>query len=155
MPIPYYYDVYWYGPHSPEDASVLNDVNLVIYMLCGTHGMYGKSVPLYIGKTLQTVSERMKQHAWIEDQPDPVQVYAAAISKPFKEWSEVQDRAEYPPPDNDSVERIERLLIYAHQPVYNTRCKASASEIKSDFIIFNTGKRSTLLPEVSTMYWYL
>lgn len=149
-----YYNVHWYGPHSLKDVEVLDDKNLVLYMLCGTHGMYGKNVPLYIGKTLRTVSARMKEHSWIGNEPDPVQVYAAAISKKFARWEEIQNEAEYPPPENSIVERIEGLLIYAHQPVYNTRSKGSAGIAEEDFVIFNTGRRTTLLPELSTMYWY-
>lgn len=149
-----YYDIHWYGPHSLDNVEVLDDPNLVLYMLCGTHGMYGKNVPLYIGKTLRTVSARIKEHSWIGNEPDPVQVYAAAISKKFARWDEIKNDAEYPPPENSIVERLEGLLIYAHQPVYNTRSKGCAGIIDEDFIIFNTGRRTTLLPEVSTMYWY-
>lgn len=151
---PNYFDVHWYGPHSAEEAEMLNDPNLVLYMICGTHGMYGKSVPLYIGKTLRTVSARMKEHSWLGMEPDPVQIYAAAISRPFTLWNEIESDTEYSPPENSVVERIEGLLIYAHQPVYNSRCKGSTGNAESDFIVFNTGRRSTLLPEVSTMYWY-
>lgn len=150
----YYYDVHWYGPHPSDSVEILDDRNLVLYMLCGTHGMYGKSVPLYIGKTLRTVSARMKEHSWIANEPDPVQVYAAAISRNFARWDEIQNDDEYPPPENATVERIESLLIYAHQPVYNSRSKGHIGTEIEDFVIFNTGRRSTLLPEVSTMYWY-
>jgi hypothetical protein len=149
-----FYDVHWYGPHSLDNVEVLDDRNLVLYMLCGTHGMYGKNVPLYIGKTLRTVSARMKEHSWIDAEPDPVQVYAAAVSKKFACWQEIQNDIEYPPPENLIVERLESLLIYAHQPVYNIRSKGYAGVVEEDFVVFNTGRRSILLPEVSTMYWY-
>ena len=54
---PQYFNVHWYGPYSIEDEEKLeklDDQNLALYMICGTHGIYGKSVPLYIGKTLRT-----------------------------------------------------------------------------------------------------
>ncbi len=63
---PQYFNVHWYGPHSFDDAEVLDDQNLVLYMVCGTHGIYGKSVPLYIGKTFRTPSKRLGEHKWIE-----------------------------------------------------------------------------------------
>ncbi len=151
---PQYFNVHWYGPHSIEDAEVLDDPNLVLYMICGTHGIYGKSVPLYIGKTFRTPSKRLGEHKWIEDEPDPVQVYAAAISKPFQAWSEIEHDEEYPAPDNSIIEKVESLIIFAHQPVYNSRSKGGTQPTSSDIVIFNTGRRSTLLPEISSMYWY-
>lgn len=42
---PQYFNVHWYGPHSFDDAEVLDDQNLVLYMICGTHGIYGKILP--------------------------------------------------------------------------------------------------------------
>jgi len=151
---PQYLNVHWYGPHSIEDAEKLDDPNLVLYMICGTHGTYGKSVPLYIGKTYRTVSQRLGEHAWIENEPDPVQVYAAAISKPFQAWNEIENDVEYLAPENRIIEEVESLIIYSHQPVYNTRSKGGAQNLGGDLVIFNTGRRSTLLPEISSMYWY-
>lgn len=151
---PQYFNVHWYGPHSVEDAEKLDDPNLVLYMVCGTHGLYGKSVPLYIGKTFRTVSKRLTEHTWIESEPDPVQVYAAAISRPFNAWNEIKDDEEYPAPDNRIIEEVESLIIFSHQPVYNTRSKGGTQNVEHDIVIFNTGRRSTLLPEISSMYWY-
>jgi len=151
---PRYFDVHWYGPHSAEDAEKLDDPNLVLYMICGTHGIYGKSVPLYIGKTFRTVSQRLGEHKWIEHESDPVQVYAAAISKPFKAWNEIENDEEYPAPENKIIEEVESLIIVSHQPVYNARSKGGSQNVEHDLVIFNTGRRSTLLPEISSMYWY-
>ncbi len=151
---PQYFDVHWYGPHTLDNAEILNDSNLVIYMICGTHGIYGKSVPLYIGKTFRTVTSRMHEHEWLDNEPDPVQIYAAAISKPFQDWQELANDSEYPPPENKVIEEIESLLIYSHQPVYNTRSKGGSQLLDHDIVVFNTGKRSTLFPEISSMYWY-
>ncbi|MDP3438265.1 MAG: hypothetical protein Q8R51_04920 [Azonexus sp.] len=151
---PQYLNVHWYGPHSVEDAKKLDDPNLVLYMICGTHGIYGKSVPLYIGKTFRAVSQRLGEHKWIEDEPDPVQLYAAAISKPFQAWNEIENDEEYSIPDNRIIEEVESLTIFAHQPAYNARCKGGTQSLDYDLVIFNTGRRSTLLPEISSMYWY-
>ena len=151
---PQYFNVHWYGPHSVEDAEKLDDQNLVLYMICGTHGIYGKSVPLYIGKTLRTVSQRLGEHKWIEHEPDPVQVYVAAISKPFQAWGDIENDEEYLAPENRIIEEVESLIIFAHQPVYNARSKGGSQVVDNDLVVFNTGRRSTLLPEISSMYWY-
>ncbi len=151
---PRYFNVHWYGPYSFEEAEKLDDPNLVLYMICGTHGIYGKSVPLYIGKTVRTPSQRLGEHKWIEHEPDPVQVYAAAISKPFQAWDEIKNDEEYPAPENQIIEEVESLIIFSHQPVYNARSKGGTQSVYRDLAIFNTGRRSTLLPEVSSMYWY-
>ncbi|PXX81202.1 hypothetical protein [Rivihabitans pingtungensis] len=151
---PKYFNVHWYGPYVTEEAGNLTDPNLVLYMICGTHGMYGKNVPLYIGKTIRSITQRLKEHDWINREPDPVQIYAAAISKPFLAWDELKNEYAYPAPENQIIEEIESLIIFAHQPVYNTRSKGGRQSLDHDFVVFNTGRRSTLLPEVSSMYWY-
>lgn len=151
---PQYFNVHWYGPYSFDDAGELDDQNLVLYMICGTHGIYGKSVPLYIGKTTRTPSKRLGEHKWIGHEPDPVQVYAAAISKPFQAWHEIEHDEAYPAPENSIIDEVESLIIFAHQPVYNSRSKGGTQTPSNDLVIFNTGHRSTLLPEISSMYWY-
>ena len=46
------FDVFWEGPY---EADKLGDIhqNYVLYVICGTHGLYGRNVPLYIGKTVR------------------------------------------------------------------------------------------------------
>ena len=83
-----------------------------------------------------------------------MQVYVAAISKPFQAWSEIKNDEEYPAPENRIIEEVESLIIFAHQPVYNARSKGGTQNVDHDIVVFNTGRRSTLLPEVSSMYWY-
>ena len=149
-----HFDIFWYGPFDDADNEVLQDENLVLYMLAGTHGLYGKGVPLYIGKTLRTVKTRVSEHNWIRHEPDPVRIYAAAISPPFEQWSEVMTVESYPPLDDKLVTQIESLLIYAHQPVYNARSKGDRRTAPGNICLFNTGRRATLYPEVSSLYWY-
>jgi hypothetical protein len=149
-----HFDIFWYGPFDDADDEVLRDENLVLYMLTGTHGLYGKSVPLYIGKTLRTVKTRVCEHKWIQHEPDPVRMYAAAISPPFEQWSEIAGVESYPPLADHTVTQIESLLIFAHQPVYNARSKGDQCSLTSNICLFNTGRRATLYPEVSSLYWY-
>ena len=149
-----YFEVAWYGPFDDAKHADLADANLVLYMITGTHGLYGKNVPLYIGKTLQSVPTRIGQHEWIEWEPDPVKIYAAAISPPFTSWSEVAHMNSYPPLADAVISEVESLLIYAHQPVYNSRSKGGQQAVPRELHLFNTGRRSSLYPEVSSFYWY-
>lgn len=148
------YDVCWYGPFDHCDNDALKDGNLVLYMLCGTHGLYGKNVPLYIGRTDRTIRVRIREHTWINSEPDPVLIYAAAISPAFSLWAEVENIMNYPPPSESVINEIESLLIYAHQPVYNSRAKGGLQTMSQHIHVFNTGRRSTLYPELSSHYWY-
>ena len=151
-----YYDVCWYGPYDydPESGVRLPDIhtNNVLYMICGTHGLYGRSVPLYIGKTEQGIRERIAQHKWISEEPDPVKIYTACIGE-FLSWKENMTIEEYPPLDSRLIEEIESLLIYVHQPVYNHRSKYGGSRFSFHLTVFNTGHRGPLYPEVSTLRW--
>lgn len=147
-----YYEAYWDGPHDVKDLQTVHGNN-VLYMICGTHGLYGRNVPLYIGKTEQKVHDRINQHSgWINDEPDPVKVYVACIGE-FYSWSENEKIESYPPPLSGLIEQIESLLIYAHQPVYNTRSKQGNFQSVPPITVFNTGHRSTLYPEVSSLRW--
>lgn len=152
------YDVHWYGPYKydPENEIYLPNIhsNNVLYMICGTHGLYGKSVPLYIGKTEQGVEARLSQHKWINSEPDPVQVYTACIGE-FVSWEHSSSVEEYNPDELEEqiITQIESLLIYVHQPVYNRQSKQGGIKFNNHISVFNTGRRSTLLPEVSTLRW--
>ncbi len=51
---PHFYDVHWYGPFPCDQLDELHDdPNLVLYMVSGTHGVYGHNMPLYLGMTEQ------------------------------------------------------------------------------------------------------
>lgn len=147
-----YFDVYWEGPFDFDDLPE-QDENHVLYLICGTHSLYGKNVPLYLGMTKIGSSQRLSQHAhWVVDEPDPVSVYFAAIGI-FKSWDARSDIDSYPPLERKIIESIESLLIYSHQPVYNRRSTQGGFKLECPYIIFNTGRRSTLYPEVSSLRW--
>jgi hypothetical protein len=146
------YDVHWYGPFDPEVLPRDLNENHVLYMICGTHGLYGRNVPLYIGKTERDIPRRLKEHTWIMHEPDPVKVYTACIGK-FISWEKNETIDDYPPLPRELIEKVESLLIIAHQCAYNSRSKAQKSVGGQDITIFNTGRRATLFPEVSSMYW--
>ena len=76
---PTYYDVHWYGPYPIDEPEL--DSNLVLYMICATHAVYGSNSPLYIGMTEGGISQRMLNHKWLKDQIDEPTIYTAAISE--------------------------------------------------------------------------
>ncbi len=145
------YDVHWDGPYGPDELGEV-DANYVLYMICGTHGLYGRNVPLYVGKTQREVSKRLREHKWIDNEPDPVTIYIACIGE-FFSWEKNSAMEEYPPPSGRVIDAIEALLIIAHQCAYNTRSKCKESIGDLDVHIFNTGRRATLFPEVSSRFW--
>ena len=55
------FDVWWDGPYDADALDGVHD-NCVLYMICGTHGLYGRNVPLYLGMTLRNLSKRISEH---------------------------------------------------------------------------------------------
>lgn len=147
------FDVNWEGPFY---ADGLGDVSeeCVLYMICGTHGLYGRNVPLHIGRTAQRLADRLRQHDfhWLYLEPDPVMIYAGYVGE-FVSWEHNDKQLVYPRLPDKTIDAIESLLIFAHQPVYNSRTKKSAVQTIGNIRLFNTGRRSTLYPEVSSLYW--
>ncbi|BBU61879.1 hypothetical protein MSC49_18140 [Methylosinus sp. C49] len=151
--------VHWDGPieinwKDEIDLSAFNIDGYVIYLICGTHGMYGKNVPLYIGKTEKnTVMNRIGQHLinWLKYEPDSVYIYAAAVQK-FASWEDLPET--YSRPDENLISAVEEILIYAHQPAYNKIHKSILSEKSRNIRVFNSGKRTALYPEISGFMFY-
>jgi len=146
------FDVYWEGPFSIEQVQSETDSNHALYAVYSTHQVYGRNVLVYIGMTEQELRERIKQHApWLDLECDPVQVYAASIG-PFTTWKAADRATDYPKPPREDILAIEALLVFAHQPAYNTSAKHSALQSKN-LRIFNTGRFGSLFPEVSGRYF--
>ena len=107
---------------------------------------------LYIGKTDTGIGNRLSYHEeWVDDESDLVKVRVASVGE-FTNWEELEKDPHYPKADANIVGKIEALLIYAHQPAYNTRGKSSLGP-KIRIRIFNTGKSGLLLPELSYLYY--
>lgn len=49
------------------------------------------------------------------------------------------------------VSKVESLLIYSHQPAYNSMNKKTAREA-TNIRVFNTGEYGALKPEISSLY---
>ena len=137
--------IFWDGPHSIEEAKSLKDkdTDYGLYQIYGQHPMYGSSVLLYIGQANdQTLGKRLSQELWeYGEDPNNVQIYVGRLAGhqlvSAEGWGE-------------RITIAEKLLIYAHQPAYNTSNKNSLPE--EDVLsghIFNWGSHRNLYPEVS------
>lgn len=160
-------DIYWEGPFSghKEVKIYVNDdargkeTDYFFYQIYGNHQVYGKDVLLYIGLSNNGstgVVDRLEKHAaWISKLPSEVTIYIGSFGK-FTEWVEWHKKRFYTESDNPDVLKpnfIESLLIFAHQPCVNSASKASPSFGTKAFRIFNTGRKQSLFPEISTQYY--
>jgi len=146
------YDVFWEGPFEWDKRHPHLKDHHVLYAIEGTHPIYGRDVLLYIGRTDAGIGNRLSNHEeWVEYEPDLIKVRVASVGE-FINWEEWEKEGDYPKADPDIVEQIEALLIYAHQPAYNTRGKSGLAP-KIGIRIFNTGKSGLLLPELSYLYY--
>lgn len=154
------YDVYWEGPYYLDD--ILKDKNGKIlkewhclYQIYGSHPTYGSDVLLYIGKTERSIKERILEHySRFSNQCDEVKVFFASFGE-FINWEERNKIENYIPvgTENTMLIAIEELLIYSHQPTYNSQSLSSTNFKKENFRIFNTGRRKSLMPEISTQFY--
>lgn len=150
-------DVYWEGPYTLETIDSIETDTHCLYQVYGRHPLYGENALLYIGKTeKQTTRIRIKQHQWIGNQADVCQIYVATCGV-FTNWKIWQGdkRERYQAYDSNeaTTDSIESLLIHAHQPSYNSQNLKSISPEIYPFRIFNSGRRSSLLPEISTQFY--
>lgn len=154
------YDLYWVKKGTLEECERTPPGDeFVLYQLIGRHPTSGPGSLLYIGKTSQPRGKRLSQHhaAWGKLEADEVHVRVASVRAfaTWQAWHSQRRGAATSTLDRDEpvVNRIEALLIYAHQPAYCSHLIAnldrpySASE---HIRIFNTGHFGPLLPEVST-----
>ncbi|AKP32795.1 hypothetical protein ACZ76_04125 [Yersinia aleksiciae] len=97
---------------------------------------------------------RLSEHySRFSNQCDEVKVFLASFGE-FTSWKEMRD-GNYDPvsKDNTELKAIESLLIYAHQPAYNIMLLSSNQFENLNFRIFNTGRRKSLMPEISTHFY--
>jgi hypothetical protein len=158
------FEVFWEGPYDwngrgdPDALSAVHE-NCVLYMICGTHVLYGRNVPLYIGRTERRLRERLIEHDrdWIKYETDTVKIHAG-YARRFISWEgwpqNWTNHAENPPLPTKTVADIEKILIYSHFFAYNERAKKLNSPEVRNVRLFNTGRHSTLLPEVSSLFYH-
>jgi len=140
--------VQWEGPFSLNQLTDLDEASdYGIYQIYGTHPVYGSNVLLYIGKAeLQTFRARIGQESWAYNQDSQrISIYVGRLA-----GSETPEGDAW----NQQISDIEKLLIYAHGPAYNS---SNISTIKDhqfrSLHILNWGQHRDLLPEVSGHRW--
>lgn len=129
------------------------------YSAYGSHQLYGSDVLLYIGKTTQGTSVRLKQHnSWFDEERFGDTKYFVSSLNYFTDWESSPDmnndddleRYIY---NGDLIERVEALLIYALAPSRNTSGKNSTEKKIGNLRLFNTGALGSLPNEISGKYW--
>ncbi|MDF7681354.1 hypothetical protein PT300_12450 [Enterobacteriaceae bacterium ESL0689] len=153
------YAVYWEGPFSLDAIAQDKPSRIVkdwycLYQIYGEHPTYGRDVLLYIGKTERDIKERLSEHYnRFSNQCDEVKIFLASFGE-FTSWHEMRE-GNYDPvsKDNTELNAIESLLIYAHQPAYNSKSLITPAFEGKVFRVFNTGRRKSLMPEISTQFY--
>ena len=144
-------EISWDGPYRVSECvdSLASDSDRGLYQIIGRHDVYSsgpQDALLYIGSTHRTFSRRMTEH---------------------RDKRMVQEKEHYvyvgrlcgteQPAEEDLVKIIdiaEKLLIFAHQPAWNTKEKSEFT-VDGDYLVLNWGQRGRgwVLPEVSSLYW--
>ncbi|RJX75236.1 hypothetical protein DZ860_00685 [Vibrio sinensis] len=151
-------DAYWEGPYSSAAIKKLEGIKgHCLYQIYGSHPVYGRDSLLYIGLSdRDEIFKRLEEHTWIQNQADLCQIYIASCGN-FANWEawrkDGRKRYDRNESKNITLSAIESLLIYAHQPSYNSAGLKSTSFAAKPFRLFNSGKRALLLPEVSTQFY--
>ena len=145
------YEIVWKGPFDWSKRKIA-EKEYMIYAIFGTHCVYGADTLLYIGRTKRFAGERLEEHKrWVEDESGGVTFRVGKI-KQFDSWESQEATGSLTPSKWKLVKAIETLLIYAHQPAYNSRGLQEPSEFHR-IRVFNSGKFGNLLPEVSYRYY--
>ena len=169
-------DIYWEGPFEDYNAVSKHimetdkgkNSNYYFYQIYGDHVSYGRDVLLYIGisekgkdELLQKdgILDRLKNHhnRWTAGLCSEIKIYIGSYGL-FSSWENWKKTKYYSDELNiigvPTIKNLESLLIYAHRPSINCMSKMGIElkEVKS-FRIFNTGRRRSLLPEISTTYY--
>jgi hypothetical protein len=149
-------DVYWEGPYTLEDIkSKQKREEYCLYQIYGSHPVYGTNSLLYIGKTeKQYIETRLNQHKWIENQASECEIYIASCKK-FEGWANRNDQGAYKFYNDKiiTIDIIESLLIYAHQPSYNSQSLKTTSFAGNPFRLFNSNRRASIMPEISSQFY--
>jgi hypothetical protein len=146
------YEIHWEGPFDWKKRKevLAKRRKHMIYAIYGIHCVYGPNTLLYIGYTERAGTKRLDEHNWwVEDEADPVSFRLGSIRR-FNTWE--NRKAAASSISMRLVKEIETLLIYGHQPAYNSRELQGPSEFHA-IRVFNSGNSGILLPELSYRYY--
>ena len=165
-------EVFWEGPFTldevadlssgDDDLSVRRKKYWTLYSAYGSHQLYGSNVLLYIGKTTQGASVRLKQHnGWFDEERfGDTKFFVASLSH-FGTWEQSPDMEEAADEkffvgeesSENLISRAEALLIYSLAPSRNTSGTNSTKKKIGNVRLFNTGNLGSLPNEISGRYW--
>ena len=144
-------EISWEGPFDWSKRKTAPRKGHMIYAIFGNHCVYGPNVLLYIGRSERADGERLDEHdRWLQDEEN-VSFRMGSI-KEFESWKSRKSAGSLTAKRSKLIKAIEALLIYAHQPAYNSRGFQEPSEFYG-IRIFNSGKSGNLLPELSYRYY--
>jgi len=107
-----------------------------LYLVISDHPIHGARSLQYIGKT-NSFSRRLDEHQWIQNEWR-VEIYLAELG------------------DEISRDDVEKLMIYAHSPSYNSKNISKPPNLTHNYRIWNYGRFWKLYPEISSLHdWYI
>lgn len=145
-------NVCWTGPYSPKDVEKFSDPknDIGLYQTYGLHFCYGPDQLLYIGKTTQNFSARLRK-GQAPHYPELRLIYEPHPTFYLGRIGGVTDDEEI----RYQLQLAEILMIFVHSPAYNSNFISGNTDlgIVKDVQIFNWGQHRSLLPEVSGARW--
>ncbi|MBU1537996.1 hypothetical protein KKF84_21970 [Myxococcota bacterium] len=158
------YAIEWCGPISWEQALAEENIGKLLYCIYGNHPVYGGSTLLCIGMTIGTLGAKMRDHKrWVGYESASFEVRYGKVYD-FTCWdcflpekndvgcALLLDETEAPEEFERILLDIESLLIFAHQPAYNSESLKTFRN--PDIRLFNFRNVGKLLPEVGGRYYH-
>jgi hypothetical protein len=106
-----------------------------LYMVYGDHPVHGDRALLYIGKATPLDRRLKEQRLWIQYEWR-LEIYLSSVPQ-------------------SNLDDVEKLLIYAHSPAYNSSSISDVPQLGRPIRIWNDGNFSKLYPEISSAHpWY-
>lgn len=161
----------WEGPFSEEQLKEKDNTfnEKGVYQIYGTHPTSGPNTLLYIGQTLTSFRQRLKEEIksnnnWYAKTGSPMNFYLSAacsvignkcIHSQCEGEKLVEGCREFKETD---INTVEKLLINAHMPPCNSQnltIKVNDKKIDESILIWNRGYYKSLLPELSSDFYGL
>jgi hypothetical protein len=137
-----------YGPNGLGESTISNSgarkkelkkfyMHGGLYIVIGDHPVHGSRSLLYVGKTNLFSRRLQDEHKWLSEEWR-IEIYLTQLS------------------GKETRSDVEKLLIYAHSPSYNSQSIANPPNFKTHYRIWNEGRYWKLYPEISSQHdWYL
>ncbi len=142
-------NIEWEGPFQIKDIKRFNTENdFGLYQIYGSHPVYGSNILLYIGKaSIQAFGTSIFQEGWGHHNNEyGLEVHLGRV---------LADKALPKSQQQDQIELVFRLLVYAHSPAYNATHINNVHEDEhlQKVHVLNWKSHRDLLPEISGSRW--